>query len=311
MRKTKFVIRCLNGQLFYMIRMKHTLLLLTAAVLLFACNSKKSGNQDDSKPVVTVSILPQKTFVEKISGDDFKINVLIPPGASPAAYTLLPSQLKEIARSEVWFRIGYIGFEQSWQEKIKQANKEMRVVDLSEGLDLIYGEEEQHGDHVHVGGVDPHIWMSPSLVKQMAKRIVNVLAELRPENSDKYQANYMEFVKEIDQLDVKIRNELKDYKGSEFITFHPSLSYFAREYGLVQHSLETGGKEPTPQHMREVVDLANEKNIDVIYIQSEFDRDHARIFAEEIDGEVIEIWPLDPDWSENLMEMARIFADNF
>jgi len=291
--------------------MKRIILLFVVAALLFACNSNKSSNQDDGRPVITVSILPQKTFVEKIGGDDFKINVLVPPGASPAAYTLLPSQLKDIARSEVWFRIGYIGFEQSWQEKIKQANKEMRVVDLSAGLNLIYGEEEQHGDHVHVGGVDPHIWMSPSLVKQMAKRIVNVLAELRPENSDKYQANYMEFVKEIDQLDIKIRNELKEFRGSEFITFHPSLSYFAREYGLVQHSLETGGKEPTPQHLREVVDLAKENGINVIYIQTEFDRDHARVFAEEIDGEIIEIRPLDPQWAENLMEITHIFVDNF
>ncbi|MFW5821748.1 MAG: metal ABC transporter solute-binding protein, Zn/Mn family [Tangfeifania sp.] len=291
--------------------MKHIILLFVVAVFLFACNSKKSGNQDDGKPVITVSILPQKTFVEKIGGDDFKINVLVPPGASPAAYTLLPSQLKDIARSEVWFRIGYIGFEQSWQDKIKQANKEMEVVDLSEGLDLIYGEEEQHGDHVHVGGVDPHIWMSPSLVKQMAKRILNHLAGLLPENSDKYQANYMKFVKEIDQLDIKIRNELKEFSGSEFITFHPSLSYFAREYGLVQHSLEMGGKEPTPQHLREVVDLAKENDINVIYIQTEFDRDHARVFAEEIDGEIVEIRPLDPQWAENLMEITHVFVDNF
>lgn len=291
--------------------MKRIILLFVVAALLFACNSKKQGNQDDGRPVITVSILPQKTFVEKIGGDDFKVNVLVPPGASPAAYTLLPSQLKDIARSEVWFRIGYIGFEQSWQDKIKQANNEMTVVDLSEGLDLIYGEEEQHGDHVHVGGVDPHIWMSPSLVKQMAKRIVNVLAELRPENSDKYQANYMKFVKEIDQLDIEIRNELKEFRGSEFITFHPSLSYFAREYGLVQHSLETGGKEPTPQHLREVVDLAKENDINEIYIQTEFDRDHARVFAEEINGEIIEIRPLDPQWAENLMEITHIFVDNF
>jgi len=291
--------------------MKHTFLLLMVAVLLFACNSKKSGNQDDSKPVITVSILPQKTFVEKIGGDDFKINLLIPPGANPAAYTLLPSQLKDIAHSDVWFKIGYIGFEQSWQDKIRQANKNMDVVDLSEGLDLIYSSEKQHGDHVHKDGVDPHIWLSPSLVKQIAQKITSVLSDINPEKSAKYKANYMEFIKEIDQLDIKIRNELREHKGSEFITFHPSLSYYAREYGLVQHSLESGGKQPTPQHLRKVVDLANENNIDVIYIQSEFDRDHARVFAEEIDGKIIEIWPLDPEWSENLMEITHIFADNF
>lgn len=292
-------------------RMNRIILALFLGVLLFACNSKKSNNQDDSKPVITVSILPQKTFVEKIGGDDFEVNLLIPPGASPAAYTLLPSQLKDIARSEVWFRIGYIGFEQSWQEKIKQANKNMEVVDLSEGLDLIYGKEEQHGDHVHKDGVDPHIWLSPSMVKQMAQKITQVLSDIYPEKSAEYKTNYMEFVKEIDQLDVKIRNELRDYKGSEFITFHPSLSYYARDYGLVQHSLESGGKEPTPQHLKNVVDLARENDIDVIYIQSEFDRDHARVFAEEIDGTIIQVRPLDPNWAENLMEITHIFVDNF
>ena len=79
----------------------------------------------------------------------------------------------------------------------------------------------------------------------------------------------------------------------------------------MQHSLETGGKEPTPQHLREVVDLAKENGINVIYIQTEFDRDHARVFAEEIDGEIIEIRPLDPQWAENLMEITHIFVDNF
>ena len=82
----------------------------------------------------------------------------------------MPSQLKEIANSAVWFRIGYIGFEYSWAEKIIQANKAMKVVDLSEGLDLIADKIEQHGDHVHMHGVDPHIWLSPVLVKQMAKK---------------------------------------------------------------------------------------------------------------------------------------------
>jgi zinc transport system substrate-binding protein len=304
-----FVVKVVSN--FEQKRMKRIFLLFVLAVALISCNSGESGNGDDGKPVVTVSILPQKTFVEKIGGDDFKINVLVPPGASPAAYTLLPSQLKDIAKSEVWFRIGYIGFEQSWHEKIVEANKEMEVVNLSENLDLIYGEEVQHGDHVHVGGIDPHIWLSPRLVKQMAKRITDQLSDLHPEKSTEYKANYLEFVKEIDQLDIEIRNILKEYRGSEFITFHPSLAYFARDYGLIQHSLESGGKEPTPQHLKEVVDMAKENNIGVIFIQSEFDRDHARVFANEIDGEVIEIRPLDPAWAENLMEITYILSDNF
>lgn len=291
--------------------MKQIILLFTLTTLLLSCNSKKSNNQDSGKQIVTVSILPQKTFVEKIGGADFEVNVLIPPGSSPATYTLLPSQLKKIARSEIWLRIGYIGFEHSWKDKIEQSNKNMKVVNLSEGLDLIAGSEVQHGDHVHIDGVDPHTWLSPQMVKQMAQRIMEELSELQPENSDNYNSNYIQFAKEIDELDNEIRTKLQPYEGNEIITFHPSLSYFAREYGLVQHSLELDGKEPTPKHMSEVVKLAKEKNIDVIFIQSEFDRDHARVFAEEVGGEIVEVTPLDPNWAENLMELTNILTDNF
>jgi len=292
--------------------MKKLIYLLIASVFFFSCDSKKSGDQENnSNPVITVSILPQKTFVEKIGGDDFNVNVLIPPGSSPAAYTLLPSQLKDIAKSEVWFRIGYIGFEHSWKDKIEQANKEMKVVDLSEGLDLIAAEMIQHGDHFHVAGVDPHIWMSPRMVKQMAEKIQETLTELNPEKGPDYRSNYLEFVKEIDQLDVKIKNALRPHQGKKIITFHPSLSYYARDYGIEQVSLESGGKEPTPQHMAKVVNLAKDENLRVIYIQSEFDRDHAKVFAEEINGEVIQVAPLDPAWSDNLWEITSIFIDNF
>lgn len=287
------------------------MLLITLAVLMYSCNSNQNKKTSQEKPVVIVSIIPQKTFVQKIAGDDFEVLVLVPHGASPESYSLLPSQLKDISQAKAWFRIGYVGFELSWKDKVEELNKNMQVVDLSKGLDLIQEEEVHHGDHVHVGGIDPHTWMSPKLVKQMAKKMTDVLSEISPEKATEYKANYMKFVKEIDELDIELRNAFKDYKGRTFITFHPSLSYFARDYGLTQLALESGGKEPTPQHMAGVVELARNENIGVIYIQSEFDRDHARVFAEEIRGKVIEVRPLSPEWEENLREIANLFIDNF
>ena len=97
--------------------MKKIILIFIVTTILFSCNPGKTKKEETGKKVITVSILPQKIFVEKIAGDDFEVNVLIPTGASPAAYTLLPSQLKEISKSVIWFRIGYIGFEYSWKEK--------------------------------------------------------------------------------------------------------------------------------------------------------------------------------------------------
>lgn len=291
--------------------MNRLLLILAVIVLMASCTSPGTKNENQSSQVITVSILPQKTFVEKIAGKDFDIQVLVPEGASPETYTLLPSQLKQISRSAAWFMIGHIGFELSLQDRIKELNRNMVVVDQSKGLNLIRGAEEQHGDHTHPGGVDPHIWLSPRMVKQMVVQITETLSEINPEKSSEYKVNQQKFIKEIDQLDAKIRNSLKDYQGRSFITFHPSLSYFARDYGLVQYSLENEGKEPTAQHLARVVDLARKEKIKSIYIQNEFDIDHAKVFAEEIKGKIIEVRPLSPEWEDNLLILTQMFLDNF
>jgi zinc transport system substrate-binding protein len=293
-----------------MIKITHIILALTFGFLL-SCNSTKNRNESEENQVITVSILPLKTFVEEIAGNDFEVNVLLPPGASPADFTLIPSQMKNIARSEVWFRIGHIGFEYSWREKIEQANREMKVVNLAEGLDLISDEHLPSGEKSKLAGINPHTWLSPTLVKQMAGRITEELSVLNPEKKSEYQANLVRFVKKIDELDNEIRAELKNFEGRQFIMFHPSLSYFAREYGLVQYSLEPGGKEPTPQRMAALVDFAGKENIRAIYIQSDFDREQARVFAEEIDGEVVQMWPLNPAWFENLKEITKLLSEHF
>jgi zinc transport system substrate-binding protein len=289
--------------------MKHLVLFLL--IVLFAgCAKKKPGVTNEAKNI-TVTILPQKTFVEKIAGNDFTVNVLIPPGTSPAAYSLLPSQMAEIAQSAIWFRMGYIAFELSWKDKIIAANTAMKVVDLSEGLDLIAAGKSTEGEKTVLTGVDPHIWLSPALVKQMAAKILAEISAINPNQKEKYLANYNAFIAEIDSLDAEIKAKLAPFKGRKIISFHPSLSYFIRDYGLEQHSLESGGKEPTPQRMTELIDLARRENIKVIYIQGELDREHARVFAEETGGQVVQVRPLNPDWTGNLREMAETFVNNF
>ena len=286
-------------------------IVVSISILLFSCKNQRMQNNSSNKQVITVSILPQKTFIEKIAGDDFYVNILLPPGASPASFTLLPSQLKDISMSKIWMRVGYIGFEFSWRDKIEQANSNMKVLDLSEGLDLISTENISQGDSKSAGGINPHIWLSPKMVKQMSRRITDELSILKPEKKGEYEANYEKFCQEIDALDAEIINTLELYQGKTVIIFHPILTYYARDYGLVQEPLEPGGKEPTPQRMTEVINMAKAGNIRVIYIQSEIDREQAGIFAEEVNGKIIEINPLSPEWSDNLKEITRIITENF
>ena len=275
------------------------------SILWFSCTQR---TRQEEKPIILVSILPQKTFVEKIAGEDFTVSILIPHGANPTTYTLLPTQMADISNALAWFRMGYIGFELSFADKIIQANPSMKVVDLSEGLDLIAHGRDNSG---RLTGADPHIWLSPALVKKMASEMRDQLIGISPAKTKEYEENYQKFIREIDDTDVEIRKLLNGFEGRQFITFHPSLSYFARDYGLVQLSIQQGGKEPTPSHIARLVDAAESEKIKTIYIQSDFDRENARMFANEIKGDVVQVWPLNPEWSENLVNMAQMLRDNF
>ncbi len=277
-------------------------------VLLGACSLKQSVN----KPVVTVSILPQQYFVEKIAGDLVDVNVLVQPGASPATYSLMASQMTDLAESKTWLRIGEIGFEESWAEKIQQSNPDLKIVDTSKGVTWIAGEEEHHEEegehegeeHDHSHGIDPHIWLSPNEAKIIAKNTFNALVELFPESRAELTENYELFSQEIDQLDQALSQEFSALKNRTFFIFHPALTYLARQYNLEQVALEIEGKEPSPRYMQTIVDQAQKENIKVVFIQKEFDIENAQLLANEIDGEVVQIDPLNIEWETQLRDIA-------
>lgn len=274
---------------------------------LFACNNRQQ-NQEINKQSVTVSVLPQKYFVEKIAGDRLNINVMIPPGASPVTYEPTPKQMKELSASNLYIRIGHIEFEKSWMKKLRDINPEMSVVDQAVVANLIEPEYKSNDEHKHKGhhhhGVDPHIWTSPKEVKKQIDFLYQYLINTYPEFESDFTINYNSFLNEIDSLDSYITEQLKLYNGNKFMIFHPALSYFARDYGLIQISIEIDGKEPTPANIQEIIKVAKEEEIKVIFVQKQFSTHNAEVIAREINGRVVQIDPLSYNWPESIKLIA-------
>ncbi len=276
-------------------------LLLLALLFGMACSSPKENEKD----LITVTILPQKYFVEKLAGDLLKVQVLVPPGAGPETYSLVPSQMKELSGSLGWLRIGKIGFEDAWHEKIVQANPHLKVFDTSQQADWIADEIVPHGDHVHAHGVDPHIWTSPAEVQKIVTLTYQALVSLFPDKTEVFKQNYEVFQTEIELLDNELLSQFEGLENREFLIFHPALSYLARDYDLEQISLEVDGKEPSPKYMSELIKHAREVGIRIVLIQKEFDKENALQLAKELQGEVVQIDPLAENWDEGLREIAN------
>lgn len=300
-------------------------------------NTRQPGETSKEKLPVTVSILPQKYFVERIGGDKVDVNVMIPPGHSPATYEPIPRQLEDLSRSKLYFRIGYIAFEQAWMTNIAAANQNMKIVDTARGVQLIEAspppEEdthkennsraagtqaaETHRDHTHQNtaeshshtGIDPHIWLSPQAVKIQAQHISGALSQMDPANSAFYKRNFHAFATDIDNLNEEMTTALKDLRGRKFMVFHPAWGYLGRDFGLEQVAIEMEGKEPTPANLKKVIDLARQKNIRVIFVQKQFSIHSARTAAAEIGGKVVQLDPLALDWLNNMKQIARAFKD--
>jgi zinc transport system substrate-binding protein len=278
------------------------LVILIAIAFIAGCGTNSVNND---KPLLTVSILPQKYLLKKIGGDRFEINVMVPPGMNPATYDPSPRQLQQLNRSKAYFRIGYIGFEKTWMKKISSINKSMPVFDLSSGLMIIESEHNSpSGDNIKIA--DPHIWLSPKALKVISLNICNALIEIMPSDSSIYKYNYYLFTQELDSLDKKIGKSLSGLSKKKFIIYHPALTYLARDYGLQQIPVEYEGKSPSPSYLQELINMAKNENIKAIFIQEQFDTENAKVISDEIDGKLIIINPLD----EDLLNQIQYITEN-
>ena len=279
-------------------------ILLSVLLLLSSC----AGTQTEQRSV-TVTIEPQRFFAEKIAGDKFAIHCVVPSGQSPETYDPTPRQMVQIGKSEAYLQIGYIGFELAWMQKIRENNPDLKVFDLSEGMRFEHIDAHHAHHHHHAGGVDPHIWSSIEGARTIAWNTLNAFIELDKENTEYYWKNCNELLAEIDKMEAEIRQMLAPLKDQAFIIYHPALTYFAEEFGLVQLCIEMDGKEPSPAQLKQLLMAAKEHQAKVVFIQEEFDQKNAELIAKESGCRLVKINPLDYHWNRELIHIAKALAD--
>jgi zinc transport system substrate-binding protein len=262
---------------------------------------------------VTVSIPPQKYFLERIAGKRVNVNVMVPPGGNPHTYEPTPQQMKALSQSKAYFSIG-VEFEKAWLERFQSANPGMHMVNTLENIAFtpipaIPHNDGESGQPGSGDGMDTHIWTSPEMVKQIAQSIYTSLAEIDPQYEPVYRQNLADFLVEIEGLQKNIRQTLPTTGNRSFLVFHPAWGYFAQEFGLEQIPVEVGGQEPSPQELAGVIQQAAAKNIKVIFVQPSINPLTAQTIANEIGAKVLVIDPLAENWKDNLQRVAQTFAE--
>jgi zinc transport system substrate-binding protein len=273
------------------------LVLLLLVPLLCGCLSQ--DELPSGKVNVVTTIAPLGDFILAVGGDRVEATVLVPPGAEPHTYEPTPSQMKDVATADLYVMNG-AGIE-FWMDKVLGVNKNMVVIDSSEGAVILRESADE---------IDPHIWISLRNAAVQASNICTGLIQVDPENSDYYARNRDEYLQKLKALDGELNQTFAAKADRTFIVYHPAWTYFAQDYDLVQVPLLENEKEPGPKYLASIIDLARANNITTIFVEPQYNPKSAEVIAREMKANIIVLDPLAQSYLENMRYAGQEIANS-
>ena len=283
-------------------------------------NSEISITENSKLQIITSATFLSE-FSQNIGKEMIDVTLLVPMGADPHDWEPTIRDREKLQKADVIIVNG-IGYEH-WLDSFDSNDNQGILVDTSNGISTL--DSEKHDDHTkeddhdgheedkhNHGDLDPHIWLNPVYAQLQVKNIANALSNSDPTNKNYYQSNAAIYNKELDLLDSKIRTELSGCK-TDFITFHNAFSYFSEEYGLTQHTIISSNDshgEVTPQTLENIISLARELNIKVIFAEESTSTKTSQVIADEIGGKVLVLSPLEIVSDESYVEKMIQNLDN-
>lgn len=275
------------------------LLILTFILLLTACSdSNETGTETETNEIdIYTTVYPLQYFAEQIGGEYVNVTSIYPPGANEHTFEPTQKDMMMLAEADLFLYIG-LGLE-GFVENAKQslAKEKVKFVPVAEHIDeeklhaSSHSHEEEHEhehehDHHH-GEIDPHVWLSPTISKDLALVIKNELTTSLPEQEETFTKNYEQLIAQLDELDQQFQKLANEATTKTFFVSHAAFGYIAEEYGL--HQVAVAGlnsqSEPSQKELTEIVDLAKEHQIQYILFEQNVSSKLTSIIQKEIGAE--------------------------
>lgn len=269
---------------------------------------------------VGVSVLPLESLVEDIGGEAVEAFSLQREGDSCSVFEPRPSVISWISGADLFFRTG-LPYEAVVMEKLQDPSGRLKIHDLREAVELLDAPApaEAHPHHSHgsacsvcVGGApvtDPHIWMDPRRIMEMADFMAARMGEAVPEKRDAFEAGAEALKQRAEALDRYLENLLDPYAGEAFFMYHPALQYFAARYKLRQVAIAGGSEAPSAKDLHARIREAREKKIKVIFVQPQESPKQAGIVAAAVGASLVEVDPMAPGWETTLRLIGETLAE--
>ena len=263
--------------------------------------SQPSTSGADPSLTVAVSHYPVQFLVEKIGGDAVEAVNLTTPGTEPHDVELTPQQVAELQDSDAVFYIA--GFQPAIDDAVGEASG--TTVDLSAGLTLREAQEHA-GDEAHDeehGSTDPHVWLDPVLMQQMAATVTQTLSAASPENQQTFEANAEQLQSELEALNTEWSQGTANCAIKTMVVSHEAFGYLADQYGFDQRGISglSPENEPSAAAIAELTKFVRDNGVTTVYTEELVDPAVAQTIAAEAGAQTallstLETQPEDGDY---------------
>ena len=275
---------------------------ITSSLLAFATLAvamAQSPAPKAEKLNIVTSFLPVQSHTLAIAGDHANVKQLLAKDTGPHDFQLTPADVKKLSDADLLI-INGAGIEEWLGELIKKSgNKNLVVVDTSNGIKLVESPEEieighshSHAhDHDHGDGANPHIWLDPVIAKKQAVNIVAALQKADPSNASAYAQNGRAYEAKLSALDSDYRSTLAPLPNKNLVTFHDAFPYLAARYKLnyVGAISEFPEKDPTPKQLAALVDKIRSLKVGVLFAENGYAPGLLKKIASETGAKVSEL----------------------
>ena len=281
--------------------------LIVLSVGVSAC----STSDDDSLTVVT-TLFPQYSIVEALAPEGINHVYLLPFGASAHGFEPSPSDVATILDANLLIYTGEIM--ESWVHNIETTKpSSLRMLDLSRFVDLIEGDDHDHDhdddhhedheedheedhdeDHDDHGSIDPHYWLDPHNLEEMAQAIADALIVMVPDQATSINANLIAYLALIEAYEEATMQMIQDAPVKTLLHGgHNAFGYFTSHYGLTYQTPYSGfsdDAEPTAQSIVELINAVKTLGTSVIFAEEFIQPNVANAIAEATGVVVVQLF---------------------
>ncbi|KRF10864.1 metal ABC transporter substrate-binding protein [Nocardioides sp. Soil796] len=270
-------------------------LVVSASLFLAGCGAL-SGDGDVDEQKVSAAFYPLAYAAERVAGDHFEVENLVQAGREPHDVELSVRQTGDVADA------GLVIFETGFQPAVDDAVEQnaegetldaAKVIDLHENGEDAHAHEEEGHDHEH-GDHDPHFWLDPLLMADLADAIADKLSGIDPDHEDEFTANAAAFRAELETLDKAYADGLADCKVDTVVVNHEAFGYLSR-YGLHFEAI-TGlspGAEPIPGERAKLEKLIRDEHLTTVFSEALGSKKSADSLADDLGVETAVLDPIE------------------